>query len=115
MGASKVNWADVFPHTCKIYRIIGEDEFTEGEEEIIYEGECRDEGNSAMRTYQTDGVMKSDHAVQIPHLVVGVTNECKIDIKNDCVELKDMTLTNCQPFRYGKRVGTTVMYNEAKN
>lgn len=115
MQARKVNWDDVFPHYCKLYQIVGEDEFTDGEEIVIYEGKCRDEGNAAMRTYQTDGVMKSDHAVQVPDLIKNVPNDCFIDIKNDCVELKHLTMTNCQPFRYGKLVGTTIMYNEAKN
>ena len=111
----KMKSEDVFPHTCRIYRYVGEDEFEDGELEIIYEGECRDEGNSAMRTYQTDGVMKSDHALQIPHFVTGVSNECLLDVTNDCVSIEGLTITNCQPFRYGPRVGTTVMYNEPKN
>lgn len=107
----------VFPHWCKIYSYGEPDPFSEEEENItiFYEGRCRDEGNAAMRTYQTDGVLKADHALQIPSLVVGVTNDARIDIKNDCGEITDRQLTSCQPFRYGERNGTTIFYNEAKN
>lgn len=112
---SRTRLLEVFPHWCRIYRMEGETEFVDGKLVILYEGECRDEGNAAMRTYQTDGVMKSDHALQIPYLVKGVTNDCRLDVKNDCITMEGLTMTNCQPFRYGERVGTTVMYNEVKN
>lgn len=104
-----------FPHCCRVYRIVNEDEFSDGEEQVIYCGLCRDEGNSAMRTYQQGGVMKSDHAIYIPVFLKGVSNDCYIDIVNDCVELERLQISSCQPVQYGNRVGTTIMYNEPKN
>lgn len=111
----------VFPHWCRIYSHGNADPFSDEEDDITvyYEGRCRDEGNAAMRTYQTDGVLKNDHALQIPALVTGVPNDAWLDIRNDCVEITERQVTSCQPFRLSKHLpienGTTVFYNEAKN
>ena len=114
---TKLDLDKVFPHWCRIYSCGTPDPFSDDEEEITiyYEGRCRDEGNAAMRTYQTDGVLKADHALQIPGLVLNVSNDARVDIKNDGVEITDRQVSSCQPFRYGDRSGTTLFYNEAKN
>jgi len=114
---TKLDLDKVFPHWCRIYSYGTPDPFSVEDTEVTihYEGRCRDEGNSAMRTYQTDGVLKADHALQIPSLVVGVPNDARVDIKNDCVEITDRQVSSCQPFRYGEMSGTTLFYNEAKN
>ena len=111
----------VFPHWCKIYSFGTVDPLSDEESEVIvhYEGRCRDEGNAAMRTYMTDGVLKSDHALQIPILIKDVPNDAWVDIRNDCVEITQRQVTSCQPFRLYSDIlrkgGTTVFYNEAKN
>lgn len=85
-------------------------------EEVIYQGICREEGNKAMRTYHgEDQVLKADHAVYIPTLLRGVTNECYIDIENFCGSINGIQITSCQPVLYGKRQGTTIYFNEPKN
>lgn len=36
-----------FPHTCKVYRMTDPTPFSQGTEEVVYEGECRKYTNTS--------------------------------------------------------------------
>lgn len=59
-----------FPHRCKVYRMTEENAFSDGEEEVIYEGECRNYNNTSLRTFyektQAGRVIRADYGVNIP-------------------------------------------------
>lgn len=59
-----------FPHRCKVYRMTEETAFSDGEEEILYEGECRNYNNTSLRTFyestQAGRVVRADFGVSIP-------------------------------------------------
>ena len=60
------------PHKCTVYRIIGEDSFSDGEKVILYEGICRKEGSTNLLTFKTDNVIKSDYLLSLPGIVEGI-------------------------------------------
>lgn len=61
-----------FPHKCTIYRMEGETSFSEGKRDILYEGECRKYGNTSLRTFKTENVVKADYALSIPGVIEGI-------------------------------------------
>lgn len=116
--------ANRWPHTCKIYEKsvspyqtdISAAFSTEEEtpsENVVYEGKCYKYGASTMRTFKTDGVIKADFAVDIPELIKGVKGGFLIDVYDDCGEYLEMEISDLQPVRYGKFVGTTLYFNYA--
>lgn len=100
-----------FPHTCKIYRITGEDSFEDGKEIIIYEGKCNKYGNSSLRTFKTNGVIRGDYAVDVPGLVKGIVSGDVLDVTDYSGTFEACMLTDC----YASDMGTTVYFNLAKN
>ena len=61
-----------FPHTCTIYIMDGETPFEDGTKVVLWEGRCRKESNTSVRTFKgTDGVLKSDYRVQLGAMVGG--------------------------------------------
>lgn len=61
-----------FPHRCTIYTMTGVTPFSSGERTVIWEGRCRKESNTSIRTFKgTDSVLKSDYRVQLGALVGG--------------------------------------------
>lgn len=53
-----------FPHWCRIWRIVGETSMREGEEVLLYEGECRK--YTGYRPTEPDGVEKEIYALSLP-------------------------------------------------
>lgn len=101
-----------FPHTCRIYRIEGETSFSDSEEEtILYEGECRKEGNTSVRTFKDNEVYKADYRMNIPDTVEGI-------LAGDYVDVTDRsgTFEKCIiAYVYAGNLGTTVLFNIANN
>ena len=61
-----------FPHRCTIYSISEPTPFSEGGKVVLWEGRCRKESNTSIRTFKsTDSVLKSDYRVQLGALVGG--------------------------------------------
>ena len=61
-----------FPHRCTIYTMSGVTDFSEGEKVIIFEGRCRKESNTSVRTFKgADSVIKADYRVQLGALIGG--------------------------------------------
>lgn len=65
--------------TCRIFRVKKATAFGDGEEEVLYEGECDAQVSGNTRTFSVAGVIKKDEAVYVAACV-----ECregdKIDI-----------------------------------
>ena len=75
------------PHKCTVYRIIGEDSFSDGEKVILYEGICRKEGSTNLRTFKTDNVIKSDYLLSLPGIVEGILAGDLIDVTDKALSL----------------------------
>lgn len=61
-----------FPHHCVIYAVVGATPFSDGERNVLWEGACRKESNTSIRTFKgTDNVIKSDYRIQL-----GESSEC---------------------------------------
>lgn len=61
-----------FPHRCTIYTMGEVTPFSEGEKQIVWEGRCRKESNTSIRTFKgTDSVLKSDYRIQLGALAGG--------------------------------------------
>lgn len=61
-----------FPHRCTIYTMGEVTPFSDGEKQVIWEGRCRKESNTSIRTFKgTDSVIKADYRVNLGALVGG--------------------------------------------
>ena len=108
--------ANRWPHTCKIYTKDDDPyavENTSSTETVAYEGKCYKYGASTMRTFKSDNVIKADFAVDIPELITGVKAGYLVDVYDDCGEYLECEISDLQPVRYGKFVGTTLYFNYA--
>lgn len=65
--------------TCKIYRVKGATAFSDGEQVLLYEGECDAQVSGNARTFSVNGVIKKDEAVYIA-ACVEIREGDKIDI-----------------------------------
>lgn len=104
-----------FPHTIKIYRLTDETSFSDGTEEILYQGECLVYGSSQLRTFRTDNVIKCDYAVDIPHVLRGVSGGCQADIEDFNGAKIGLLVTSCYSGYYGSREGSTIYLNISNN
>ena len=100
-----------FPHTCKVYRMEGETSFSDGSEVLLYQGECRKESSTSLRTFKTDNVVKGDYALYVPGTVTGILAGDLIDVTDRNGTYKRCMVTEC----YAGNLGTTVFFNMAKN
>lgn len=61
-----------FPHRCVIYTIADVTPFSEGRRVVVWEGRCRKESNTSIRTFRgKDSVLKGDYRIQLGCLVGG--------------------------------------------
>lgn len=106
MAVSNPRW----PHTCKIYRIVGESSFSDGEIEVLYEGECRKYNNTSIRTFTgTSSVVTSDYALSLPGQVGGIDGAlCDVTDLNGT--LLHVTITDSYP----SNLGTTAQLSVPK-
>lgn len=100
-----------FPHTCKVYRISGETSFDEGNETVLYVGECNKYGSTSLRTFTKSNVIKSDYAIDIPGLVKGIIAGDLVDVTDYGESFESCVVTDCYP----TEMGTTLYFNLAKN
>lgn len=108
MAVNNPRW----PHTCKIYYKEESTNFKEGEEVVVYQGECRKYDNSSIRTFNgKDNVIKSDYALSIPGQVRGITTGMHVDVEDLVGFTKGMFVTDSYP----TNLGTTVYINLSKN
>lgn len=69
------------PHTCTIFRMVNEDEFSKGKRQILYEGPCRKYQTRNART--SDRTLMSQYTLSIPSTELHV-------VAGDRVEVTDM-------------------------
>lgn len=100
-----------FPHTCTIYRMEGETSFSDGKKAVLYEGKCRKYGNTSLRTFKADNVIKGDYALSIPGTVSGIKAGDLINVTDHCGAFTGCMVTDC----YAGNLGTTVYFNLSKN
>ena len=98
------------PHKCTVYRIIGEDSFSDGEKVILYEGICRKEGSTNLRTFKTDNVIKSDYLLSLPGIVEGILAGDLIDVTD-----RQGTFTQCMVTdRLCRKFGNNCVFQSCK-
>lgn len=89
----------------------GETSFKDGIEAVLYEGVCRKYGNSSLRTFKTDDVVKGDFALSVPGTVEGILAGDLIDVTDKSGTWERCMVTEC----YAGNLGTTVYFNLSKN
>ena len=89
----------------------GETSFEDGVETVLYEGICRKYGNSSLRTFKTDDVVKGDFALSVPGTVEGILAGDLIDVTDKSGTWERCMVTEC----YAGNLGTTVYFNLSKN
>lgn len=124
-----------FPHRCTIYTWEGVTSFSDGEKVILWEGRCRKESNTSVRSFTgSDAVMKSDYRIQLGALVGGELSgdkdaaydgrpgeECGaivsgvkagmlVDVDDKCGEIHELSVTDV----YVGNLGTSVYCNLVK-
>lgn len=99
------------PHWCRIYRVTGADSFSDGEETVLYEGACRKEGSTTLRTFRTDNVIKSDYMLSVPGIVGGILTGDLLDVTDRQGTFLACPVTDS----YAGNLGTTVYFNLVKN
>lgn len=99
------------PHHCRIYRRIGETNFSKGKEVELYNGICRKEGSTNLRTFKTNNVLKADYLVSIPGTVEGIRSGDLIDITDRQGEIRGCMIVDS----YAGNLGTNVYLNLPKN
>lgn len=100
-----------FPHRCTIYKMEDETSFSEGKKVIFYEGECRKYGNTSLRTFKVENVIKADYALSIPGIHEGIKTGYLIDVTDRVRTFTECMVADCYP----GNLGTTVYFNIAKN
>ena len=78
---------------------------------ILYEGECRKYGNTSLRTFKTENVVKADYALSIPGVIEGIKTGYLIDVTDRVGTFTECMVADCYP----GNLGTTVYFNLAKN
>lgn len=100
------------PHTCRIYRRVGETSFEDGVEEVLYEGACRKYGNTSLRSFTGgDRVKYADYALSLPGQVRGVGTGTFVDVTDLVGTVTGAVVTDSYP----TNLGTTVYFNLPKN
>lgn len=89
----------------------GETSFSKGEKVVLYEGECRKYGNTSLRSFKSDNVIKADYALSIPGIHEGIKSGYLIDVTDRVGTFIECMIADCYP----GNLGTTVYFNIAKN
>lgn len=121
-----------FPHRCVIYSMGEPTPFSEGEKDILWEGICRKESNTSVRTFKgTDSVIKADYRIQlgckvgdsdaapdshslgdeVGALVKGITAGMFIDVEDMQGKFDGLTISDA----YCGNLGTTIYCDNPKN
>lgn len=121
-----------FPHRCVIYSMDGDTPFEDGEKTVLWEGICRKESNSSIRTFKgTESVLKSDYRVQlgchvgdaeaapdtctfsdeVGAIVEGIVAGMYIDVEDRQGLFEGLTISDA----YAGDLGTTVYCDHPKN
>lgn len=121
-----------FPHHCKIYYTSDPTPFKDGEEVVVWEGICRKESNTSVRTFKgAESVLKSDYRIQlgckvgdseaapdthslgdeVGAIVEGIKAGMLIDVTDRQGDFVGLTISDS----YAGNLGTTVYCDNPKN
>ena len=121
-----------FPHRCTIYTTEDPTSFSDGVKNVLWEGICRKESNTSIRTYKsTESVLKDDYRVQlgckvgdecaapdyhrfgdeVGAVVEGLKAGMFIDVEDRCGVFEGMVISDV----YAGNLGTTVYCDNPKN
>lgn len=104
------------PHTCVVFRMVGENEFSSGERLVLYEGPCRKYTSRSSRTGVTSA--HSQYTLSIPAIVKALAGD-RVEV-DDYIGHFDGQITevNCSNIgnqgRGGGFGGTTIYWNDYK-
>jgi len=94
------------PHSCVIYRMVGETPFCEGEKVILYEGKCRKYTTRGART--TSVTTTSQYTLSIPAFVQARAGDI-VEVDDRIGHFKGLvTEVNCG------NLGTDIYWTNAK-
>lgn len=94
------------PHNCVIYRVVGENEFSDGERVILYEGACRKYTTRGART--TSVTLTSLYTLSVPAVVQALAGD-RLEVDDKIGHfIGEITEVNCG------NLGTDIFWNDAK-
>lgn len=99
-----------FDHTCKVYRLEGGTEFTDGTETVLYEGKCYVYEANNLRQYLKNNSVKEDMGCDVPGLVTGVRAGDFVDFDRYGESVTRCVIGNAIP----SKMGTTFRFNRPK-
>lgn len=104
-----------FPHWCRIYERVSEDAWSDGEERLLYEGECRLYVNDRVRSFYKDTqagrVTDRDYGLNMPNVDSVIKSGYYLDVKSPSVELFGVCILESVV----GNLGTTLYFNRPKN
>lgn len=104
-----------FPHWCRIYKIVGGDAWTEGKQEVVYEGECRRYNNDSLRNFYKETkagrVADADYGVSIPVTEKPIKAGYLIDVTDKAESINGVLILDT----YVGNLGTNIYINKPKN
>lgn len=100
-----------FQDECRIYRTIGATSFSEGEEVVLYEGKCDVQIPMTIRTFKSNDVLLTDHAVYIKKQLEGIVSGDIVDITLQTGVKMVSSVSEC----YSRSMGTMIILRETKN
>lgn len=121
-----------FPHHCKIYTTSDSTPFQDGDEVVVWEGICRKESNTSVRTFKgADSVIKCDYRIQlgckyddpeasqdkpsfsdeVGAIVEGIKAGMLVDVTDKQGEFIGLTISDA----YCGNLGTTIYCDNPKN
>lgn len=89
-----------YPHTCTIYRMEGVTSFSDGELVKVYEGVCRKESSTNIRTFNagnstTGKADTADYRVSLPGIVKELQKGDFVDVTDFIGTEKGMRVVYC--------------------
>lgn len=104
-----------FPHWCKIYKLEGCDAWSDGEEVVIYEGECRKWNNDSLRNFYKETsagrVSDADYCVSVPPTKEPIKLGYLIDVEDKIGKIERVAILDV----YMGNLGTNIYINKPKN
>lgn len=102
-----------FLDTCVVYRTKGVSSFSDGvEKEILFEGKCDVQIPMTIRTFKSNDVLLTDHAIYIKEKLKGVRSGDLVDVVlQSGVEINELSIS--EP--YVRDMGTMLIIRETKN
>lgn len=103
------------PHKCVIYRMVDENEFTDGEKVVIYEGVCRKYTTRTSRT--SNATVSSQYTLSIPSIVKAKAGD-RVEVDDYICHFEgivsEVNTNNIGSAETGYKGGTDIYWNNYK-